>query len=94
MENDLPSNIFTCSAGVTESANLDYFILEEKGGRLEATMDVLFLREVEEASEYIFKVDEGFRLGDWSSSSDAVIKISLIAKLSDDVAVIDGAVYV
>lgn len=57
-------------------------------------MSILLMCEIEKTCEYIFKVDECFSFSDCTTSGDAIIQITLITKFSDDVAVIDCAVYV
>jgi hypothetical protein len=79
---------------IAKSTNFQHLFLQEKTRGFESTMNVLFLRKVEETRDKIFEINKSFRLCDCTSSGNAILKIPLIAKLSDDVAIIDSTIHV
>lgn len=55
-------------------------------------MHVFFLCKMQETAEYVLEDHLCLRFLECPSGGDAILKVALIAKFSDDVAIIDSAV--
>lgn len=79
-------------SAVAEPSDFQDVVFEEERGWFESPMDEFFLGEMSVPHEKISKKGKSFTFLERSSGGDAVIDISAFAKLSDDVAIVEGGV--
>lgn len=74
-----------------EVGDLDYFVLDEDVGRLEVTVHVARVCDVQEPQDDLADDRDGLLLGQLLPLLQKVLHVALVAELGDDVAVVDRA---
>lgn len=82
--------IGSCLLGKAEVGNFDRFVPEEDVGRFEVAMEETMFCDMQETHEDLSDEGESFFFRQFVSLFEQVLQISLVAELSDDVAIVSS----